>query len=133
MIRAFFFLFLSMLSGCSTTQTMQNIMSSWEGAHIDDVVAQWGYPSFERDFRGKKLYGWEYQKSGYIPRSTQTNVNVYGNTAYANTQEYGGYSISGTCTRILEVGDDGTVKSWSYEGNNCPFGELMEYSTWRKR
>lgn len=122
-----------LLAGCSTTQTMQNIMSSWEGAHIDDVVAQWGYPNFERDFRGKKLYIWEYRKSGFIPKTSQTNVNVYGNTAYANTQEYGGYAISGVCTRILEVGDDGIVKSWSYEGNNCPFGELMEYSTWRRK
>jgi len=31
---------LLVLAGCSTTKTMNGIMSSWEGSNINEVVAQ---------------------------------------------------------------------------------------------
>jgi len=121
------------LAGCSTTQTMNGIMSSWEGSNINDVVSQWGYPQEEKEFQGRKLYIWHHNKSAYIPQTTTTTGNVYGNSIYATSSSTGGYSIHGSCQRTLEVDDAGTVVSWEWRGNNCPFGELMEYSTWRKK
>lgn len=132
-------LFLSLfLCGCSTTKTMNRIMSSWESAHIDQVVGQWGYPSEEKDFQGRTLYVWHYNKSAYIPQSSTTSGTISGNPAmgysysgYTNT--YGGYSVGGYCDRVLEVDKRGYVVRWEWKGNNCPFGELMEYSNWRKK
>lgn len=126
------------LCGCSTTKTMNRIMSSWEGTHIDRVMDQWGYPDEKRDFQGRTLYVWHYTKSAYIPQSSSTTGAIYGNptmsysySEYTNT--YGGYSINGCCDRILEVDKQGYVVRWQWAGNNCPFGELMEYSSWRKK
>lgn len=121
------------LSACSTTQTMQGIMSSWEGSNISEVVSQWGYPDEEREFQGKKLYIWQHNKSAYVPKTTNTTATAYGNTIYAQSHSTGGYAIHGNCVRILEVDGSGTVTSWEWKGNNCPFGELMEYSTWRRK
>ncbi|MBL7197487.1 MAG: hypothetical protein ISS47_05270 [Candidatus Omnitrophica bacterium] len=132
-------IFLSLfLSGCSTTRTMNRIMSSWEGTHINQVVAQWGYPHEEKNFQGRMLYIWHYTKSAYIPQTSTTTGNVSGNPmmgySYSgSTNTYGGYTISGYCDRILEVDKNGYIVNWQWEGNNCPFGELMEYSKWRKR
>ncbi|MEQ1589522.1 MAG: hypothetical protein ABL902_04110 [Gallionella sp.] len=78
------------LPACSTTQTMQGIMSSWEGANISEVASQWGYPDEEREFQGKKLYIWQHNKSAYIPQSTNTTATAYGNTIYAQSQSTGG-------------------------------------------
>ena len=123
---------LVLLSSCSTTKTMDGIMSSWEGSNINDVVVQWGYPDEEREFEGRKLYIWNHNKSAYIPETTTTTGSVYGNTVQATSTSSGGYAIQGSCQRILEVNEESTVVSWQWSGNNCPFGELMEYASWRK-
>ncbi|MGE0643102.1 MAG: hypothetical protein AB7P24_05485 [Nitrospira sp.] len=120
-------------SACSTTGTMQGIMSSWEGANISEVVSQWGYPDEEREFQGKKLYIWQHNKSAYIPQTTNTMATAYGNTIYAQSQSAGDYVLHGNCVRVLEINGGGTVTSWQWKGNNCPFGELMEYSAWRRK
>jgi len=120
-------------SGCSTSKTMQGIMSSWAGANISEVVSQWGYPDEEREFQGKKLYIWNHNKSAYVPRTSNTTATAYGNTIYAQSQSSGGYTLQGNCVRILEVDATGTVTSWQWKGNNCPFGEHMEYSSWRRK
>jgi hypothetical protein len=97
------------------------------------LVSQWGYPDEEREFRGKKLYMWNYSKAAYVPRTSNTTATAYGKTVYAQTQSSGGYALRGDCVRILEVDEVGTVTSWQWKGNNCPFREAMEYSNWRRK
>ncbi len=118
------------ISGCST---MNGIVSSWEGQHIDSVISQWGYPDEQRDLRGRTLYIWQHNKSFYIPQSSTTTGSIYGNSLYARTSYSGGYTMHGSCTRILEVDQRGCVVRWEWSGNNCPFLEVFGYSNWRNR
>lgn len=130
-------LFAIALAGCGTTKLMNGIMSSWDGATLDEVVQQWGYPTSVQDFRGNKLYRWEYTKSAYIPQTTTVNATSYQTGAITNfngtATTAGGHTFSGSCTRILEVNPQGIVIHWQWEGNNCPFWEAMEYKTWRNK
>ncbi len=123
---------LGLLSGCSTT-TMNRIMSSWEGEHIESAFSQWGYPDEEKEIRDHKLYIWHYSKSFYMPQNSTTTGHIYGNSFSANTYTTGGYSIQGYCTRILEVDNSGYIVRWQWEGNDCPFMEIFEYSSWRNK
>ena len=122
------------LSGCATTSVMNGIMSSWEGASIDSVVSQWGYPHEQQEFNGKKLYIWRHNKSVYMPATTNTTgtVNAYGGFS-ATSRTTGGHAIHGACDRILEADSNGVVVRWEWRGNNCPFMEAMEYKHWRNR
>lgn len=104
-----------------------------EGANINDVVTQWGYPSEQKEFEGRKLYVWNYSKSAFIPQSSTTIGSFHGNTYYGETSTYGGYAIQGSCIRILEFDSNGYVTRWEWQGNNCPFAEWMEYSNWRNK
>ncbi|PCI66631.1 MAG: hypothetical protein COB26_10970 [Piscirickettsiaceae bacterium] len=124
---------LVIVSGCSITNTMNGIMSSWVGANIDEVVAQWGYPHEQREFRGRTLYVWNRNTTLTMPQTTNTTANVYGNTVYAQSTTTGGNTTHWSCQRILEVNENGTVISYQWGGNNCPFGEIMQYSNWRKK
>jgi len=116
---------------------MNGIMSSWEGSHIDKAIDQWGYPDSVQDLRGNKLYTWVYSKSAYMPQTSTVNGSSYqvaGMTNYnATINTSGGYTISGQCTRILEVNPDDIIIKWQWKGNNCPFWEAMEYKAWRNK
>jgi hypothetical protein len=123
-----------LLFGCSGgAGTMNGIMSSWQGAHIDAVISQWGFPHAERQIAGRKLYYWYRNTTLTMPSTTTGTVNVIGNTAYLNTQTSGGGSSNWACTRILGVNGSNTVTSWQWEGNNCPFAEAFQYANWRNR
>jgi hypothetical protein len=68
-----------------------------------------------------------------MPATTTGTVNVVGGTAYVNTTTTGGETITGSCTRILEVDDRGIVVGWQWEGGNCPFLEAFGYAEWRRK
>ena len=52
-----FYIFLSLL-GC-TASTMNNIMASWKGSHIDEAKSQWGTPhNIYQNELGNYVYVW---------------------------------------------------------------------------
>jgi hypothetical protein len=122
-MRALLLLALLGLAACSGGfGTMDRVMRSWEGAPLDAVIAQWGYPQQEQTIAGHKLYRWFYTKNFAMPATTTGTVTAVGNTAFVNTTTTGGGIIRGDCVRTLD---------WS--GNNCPFADILEYSNWQRR
>jgi hypothetical protein len=128
-----FMLFLTACSGGAGL--MDGIMSSWQGAHVDEVVSQWGYPDEEKTFAGRKLYIWNHKKGAILPQKSHTtgNINPMTGAFSSTTTSSPSVVLNGSCQRILEITNNDVVKSWQWKGNNCPFMELMEYSTWRKK
>lgn len=126
--------FLLGLAACSGGfGTMDGIMKSWQGQHIDAVISQWGYPHEERNIAGRKLYIWHHAKGYNLPSQTYVTGTVVGSTVYGTATTYGGGTFRGNCTRTLEVSPSDVVTAWQWEGNNCPFAELLEYSNWRRK
>ena len=98
------------LASCSGgAGTMDGIMNSWQGASLDAVIAQWGYPDQEQVIAGHKLYRWFYTKTASLPATTTGTVNQIGNTAFMNATTYGGGTVVGNCTRTLEVDEHNIV------------------------
>lgn len=122
------------LAGCATTKVMDGVMGSWVGAPVDEVVAQWGYPSDTRDFAGRKLYVWSESRQLDLPSTSTTTgkVDGYGNYHGTTTTTPGG-SVAYSCERILEVDKDEVVTAYQWRGNNCPFAEAGRYKNWRRR
>jgi len=120
---------------CSSTKTMQGIMSSWVGSDINQVIDQWGFPDEEKVVNERRIFIWHNNKHYYLPQTTTTtgSVNPYTGSFNATTYGGGGQNIYGNCDRILEVDKNKIVKSWEWKGNNCPFAEWMEYKNWRKK
>ena len=109
-------------------------MSSWEGAPLDAVIAQWGYPDQEQVIAGRKIYRWHYRKSVGLPATTTGTVTpTIGGGAYVNTTTTGGGTLHGDCTRIVEVNEKNIVVRWQWSGNNCPFADMGEYANWQRR
>jgi hypothetical protein len=111
---------------------MDGIMTSWNGAHIDEVIRQWGYPHEERTVAGRKIYVWRRDVQAVMPSVTTGTATVIGSGVYYSGVTTGGVSSWG-CNRILEVDPKNRVISWQWEGNNCPFAEMGPYSNWRRK
>ena len=124
------------LAGCASGGygTMDGIMSSWVGASVDDVIAQWGYPAGERDVAGRKLLYWTREVQTFMPgvATSSGGYNPVTGGIQTTTTFSGGGMANWSCTRILEIKDD-KVKAWQWEGNNCPFMEAGPYSNWRRK
>ena len=122
------------LSACSGGfGLMDEIMASWAGAPLDEVISQWGYPTQQQDIGGHHLYHWIGTQTTYMPATTTGTVTAIGNTAYLNATTVGGNYSQWSCTRTLEVNKKNIVISWQWGGNNCPFAEAMQYANWRRK
>lgn len=112
-----------LLTGCATS-TMDSIMNSWQGEHIDQVVKRWGYPNAEREFRGRRLYVWNDSGTYIVPSfgsssATVTRTGPGTATVTGTSFSVGGGTISGRCERILEVDPAGKVVATQWGGNDC--------------
>lgn len=126
------------LSGCASGGfgTMDRVMSSWEGASVDEVIQQWGYPHEERTIAGRTLLVWNRNTQITMPAvaSTTGTVNNIGRQTHVNatTIYSGGGTSNWNCTRIFEVKENRLVR-WQWEGNNCPFADIGPYSNWARK
>lgn len=111
-------------------KTMKDIMDSWVGESINSVINCWGYPTNEKTIAGKKLYYWDWSYDVKNPSHTNAQAYTYGNITNINAYTYGGGTYNVSCNRILEVDDSGTITSWQWSGNNCPFSQVHLYKKW---
>lgn len=134
------------LSGCAAqTNLMDEIVSSWIGADVSEVVLSWGPPDVITQVNGAMIYEWKYLK--VIPLSPEQrsfDIEVQSNSRYSVGASRGDINISGTeqvkpstsiegvCYRSLLVKNNVIVKG-NWRGSNCPFLEFGEYSAWRKK
>lgn len=82
--------------------TMDKIMGSWMGEHIDSVIAQWGYPTSEKQFSDHYIYVWD---NGNVLIENLLNI---------------GYSEKPACTRTFEVDSNKKIIKGTYVGMECP-------------
>ena len=82
--------------------TMEKIMNSWMGEHIDSVIAQWGYPTNEKKLAEHSLFIWD-----------KGNVMVEDLLGISYTQKP-------SCTRTFEVDSNNKIIKWNWEGVACP-------------
>lgn len=108
------------LSGCATTEKYENVLSSWVGSDVNQLVNSWGYPqnSFQAP-NGNTVYVYGTSGSYTMPQQTTSTYNAVGNTVYGNSTTTGGQTLSFWCKTYFEVDDSDRIVTWRWEGNNC--------------
>ena len=129
----FIFLFLVSCSGGLSGQVMNKVMDSWQGSHINEVIAQWGYPNAEQNIAGKKIYIWDRTVNWTPPSTTTGTGTIIGDTVSIITTTTGGGTSTWSCRRILEVNESNIITGWQWGGNNCPFAAVGPYASWPKK
>ena len=107
-MKKIFFLVLTLFLAQNTSfaigakSTMNQIMDSWKGEHIDAVINKWGYPTSEKKVAEHTLYIWD-----------KGNVLIEDPLGISYTQRP-------ACTRTFEVNSNNIIINGSWEGVTCP-------------
>lgn len=107
------------LFGCS--YRMNQIMSSWEGNDVDDLIASWGPPTqVLDDGNGGKIFCYQQSGTVYMPGTTTTTGNAYRYGNQVNYNEYTsstpGYAVPVNKYRMFWVNPNGIIYKWSWRG-----------------
>ena len=124
---------LLLASGCSTTKTMNGIMSSWVDADIREVVSQWGEPDEVRASKGNTVYVWNHLTAVATPKLVVRTSSISSHTGSTGTTTAGGNTKYVNCQRLLEVNRQGQVVNWQWSGDSCPYREEGPYANWRRK
>ena len=118
--------FLSVLSGCATTEKYRQMVNSWHGKNVQVLVNAWGYPdSTFKAPNGNNVYVYKrmnvtsfpsYRTGGYTTVSTEGNKTVVSQTP---SYESSGGTYTFKCTTWIEVNKKNKIVNTSFRGNDC--------------
>lgn len=124
------------VSGCATTAKYGEVLDSWVGHNINELVDSWGYPSSNFTApNGNIVYVYSKASTYTTPVTAKTRGNivnstpvvmgggavVVGNSAsYSSKTTYsGGQTLNFWCTTYFEIDNDKTIIKWRWKGNAC--------------
>jgi hypothetical protein len=111
-------------SGCATHAQFVQIMDSYKGHHIDELVQVMGPPTRHHTFKeGASVAEWDLQDDTHVWTSnvpvTKQHTNWDGSTYTTTTYLSQTYSTRYHCTVRFLISKDGYAMSYEYAGNNC--------------
>ena len=109
------------LSAFAWTTFMDKCIQSWVGYPLDSVIKKWGYPEYEKNIAGKKLYVWEtYDYDTEVIEGTGMTISSKDSRGNETSFTTGGQLKVEFCRKILEVDSNNLIVGGHYEGNDCP-------------
>ncbi len=100
---------------------MDKCIKSWIGYPLDSVIKKWGYPEYEKNIAGKKLYVWEtYDYDTDIVEGTGMTISTKDRKGNETSFTTGGQLKVEFCRKMLEVDNNNIIVGGQYEGNDCP-------------
>ena len=100
---------------------MDKCIKSWIGYPLDSVIKSWGYPDYEKNIAGKKLYIWEtYDYSTDIIPDSGMSITSTDKKGNETPFSLGEQTRIEYCKKILETNDNGIIINGQWSGNSCP-------------
>lgn len=112
------------LSACATGQAYEEYLQQWVGASEQELVSTWGAPdsSYETG-DGSKILTWRRSRTEFQPGEIYTILETHivdgTKQVVPITRQNPGYTAHYECTTNFTVGPDGTVRRYTYSGNDC--------------
>jgi hypothetical protein len=128
------------LVSCATTGNFEQILQSWIGVDVDQLVSTWGPPQSSYPLRGGgQVFEYANQRvaqvGGFVSTTPQTTYENGNATLYSSGVSargtYSGtsttyvqrqtpvYNVQLTCSTRFTISPQGIVSSWAWQGNNC--------------
>lgn len=115
-----------LLTACVSMQNYSDVVHSWRGASINELMNVWGYPNrIERLPGGHRLYIYRDANRGRYPvyttpsHSTMTTRNGRTVATHVPTTTSGGGIYDLRCTTWFETNRRHRIVGISFRGNDC--------------
>ena len=110
-------LFSLVLSGCTTKQEHEDMLSSWFGSTEKQLIDSWGVPTSFYELDGKRYLTYSNSSQAMVGGTAPTTTYDYFGNAYTS----GGMPpilVTSNCSITMVVEND-VINEWKYEGNSC--------------
>jgi hypothetical protein len=98
-----------LITACATSSKYSEIVKSWEGNNINNLISSWGPPSDVYTMpNGNKMYTWLYTSNTLVT----TNYNQWLNRLETRQVQY-------WCKTTFTADRNDIIINWVWEGNNC--------------
>jgi hypothetical protein len=105
-----------LITGCATELKLQNLLSTWDGNHVDNLITQWGKPQKEyKKVNGGKILEYLYHNNAFLPGESSKIGTV--NIDQPNVLDRTPMSL--ICRVTFNISKNGYIERWQYSGNNC--------------
>ena len=102
-------IFSLVILSCASTAKYEEILNSWMGSDVNDLIGCWGPPSDEYTMpNGNKMYTWLWVGGTLVT----SNYNKFLNMTITNEVTY-------WCKTTFTVNSAGRIVNWMHEGNAC--------------
>ena len=104
-----FVLLIFIINSCATTANYTEVVKSWMGSDVNNLITSWGPPSDTFVMpNGNKMYTWLYTNNSLVT----TNYNQY-------TKQLQSRQIQWWCKTTFTTDQNNKIIDWRWEGNSC--------------
>lgn len=111
-----------LLSGCVTTQQVDERISPWQTAKLQQLLDAWGVPTREQKVANRHYLIWnDYQQDSGVDVGISVGGSIGRNAGISLSTLFGGTEEDNVCSRVVEIDEQQNILGiqWNGEPSTC--------------
>ena len=111
-----------LLSGCVTSQQVDDRITPWRGASLQQLLDAWGVPTREQKVANRHYLIWNnYQEDSGVDVGISVGGSIGRNAGISLSTLLGGNAEDSVCSRVVEIDEQQNILGiqWNGEPSTC--------------
>ena len=111
-----------LLSGCVTNQQVDDRITPWRGASLQQLLDAWGVPTREQKVANRHYLIWnDYQEDSGVDVGISVGGSIGRNAGISLSTLLGGTTEDNVCSRVVEIDEQQNIVGiqWNGEPSTC--------------
>ena len=111
-----------LLSACVTSQQVDERITPWRGASLQQILDAWGVPTREQKVGNRHYLIWnDYQQDGGVDVGISVGGAIGRNAGISLSTLLGGTAEDNVCSRVVEIDEQQNILGiqWNGEPSTC--------------
>ena len=110
------------MSGCVTSQQVDDRITPWRGASLQQLLDAWGVPTREQKVANRHYLIWNnYQEDSGVDVGISVGGSIGRNAGISLSTLLGGNAEDNVCSRVVEIDEQQNILGiqWNGEPSTC--------------